>query len=1114
MPQEENAFIRLLPPGQKLSEGEAPSHAPSRDPKEMTICDVRSASSLPTLEVSGFQLLSFPEPPNIDWFDDEQVRQHYHPLVETVIRSELNGCRAYVVDHRVRGGSVKASMNRARSQAVDRSVPLPSAHTDYTPAGAKARYAKNFPQQEEGRFAIIQAWQPLRGPVLDSPLALLDASSVRLEDAMGLELRYNDWTGEAHLLHHSPDHRWWYTSHMNTNEGYLFYGSNPDAETNFHPGFRVVCPDSSSDRLLQSLIKSTVVAVDSDAPPLRSISLRQQSTQQEVVKRAIEAAVRSHRGGSNVLSQDFGPARSAGRVRQGQTGGGHGGESQDLASSVLLGPAWGLLLSCIGDSLLLYLLLHSSIFVQMANGCYLQVSGQPISRVIQERKAAVPGGTLVFPPLPCRSTSGNHADHPATSAAAHRSSTGGESVDPRGGVWHMQPETRDQTFSPHTQASSQGPSSISGLVQDVCDELLADASSGPLVPGMESRAGPSTVARAGIPLSAASQARRRKPQSAPALSPPLPGHRGPLQAMQAPEAQSRAEHDTIQVHERDCSSDLVQLAAGTNEPSQGDGPAMGRRQWRRAAKLAKWHRRRAPGLTPTQEDDSPCRADPAGLATHDGQSRAAPAGNSNPGGSRARQRRAARPSSWQRRRAAVDAQAHQQSSAQAKSRMARRAPLGWSSPHATVIPRGPIFHSASFPRKPGLPTHHILNALQGRRNACRILPSLPAAPRRIPGSHRQLEQCMQQILRRARRCPYGLLLARHCPLPAQCQRSSPSAPGTADEPRDGPSVEGRLLNSEAAAPVTGSPSADSSLAEAGLPRPMMSMDQGESSAVAQCNPAGCPSEGASPCLAKSSPAGGHLTQEDIPMTEAGERNPHPGVDEPQALVGAWTSHADVTGFVWAVLRRLVPQALLGGKQNRRRLRGALQRFVGLRRHEVMSVGQAIRCLRPTSIPALSTGMRKGPANAAAKTQRLLALWVRWMFAELAAPLLRAHFYVTESEAHRQRVFYYRQPVWAALTAKATSGLVDTMYKRISSGDARCTLQDRQLGIARLRFVPKPTGLRPISMLGCTSSASLPVPGTYACVGATASLVASDWPSSPSIQSCKTYIRCSNTRCID
>lgn len=54
------------------------------------------------------------------------------------------------------------------------------------------------------------------------------------------------------------------------------------------------------------------------------------------------------------------------------------------------------------------------------------------------------------------------------------------------------------------------------------------------------------------------------------------------------------------------------------------------------------------------------------------------------------------------------------------------------------------------------------------------------------------------------------------------------------------------------------------------------------------------------------------------------------------------------------------------------------------------------------------GGLRGPANAAAKRQRMLALWVRWLFAELVVPLLRAHFYVTESEAHRQRVFYYRQ----------------------------------------------------------------------------------------------------------
>lgn len=58
-----------------------------------------------------------------------------------------------------------------------------------------------------------------------------------------------------------------------------------------------------------------------------------------------------------------------------------GVESEDVASAVLQGPAWGMLLATIGDSLMLYLLTHSSIFVQMANGCYLQVTGQPINKV-------------------------------------------------------------------------------------------------------------------------------------------------------------------------------------------------------------------------------------------------------------------------------------------------------------------------------------------------------------------------------------------------------------------------------------------------------------------------------------------------------------------------------------------------------------------------------------------------------------------------------------------------------------------------------------------------------------------------------------------------------------
>lgn len=48
---------------------------------------------------------------------------------------------------------------------------------------------------------------------------------------------------------------------------------------------------------------------------------------------------------------------------------------------ILKGPAWQLLLSRIGDSLMLYLLMHVSIFLPMSNGCYLQVTGTPATQV-------------------------------------------------------------------------------------------------------------------------------------------------------------------------------------------------------------------------------------------------------------------------------------------------------------------------------------------------------------------------------------------------------------------------------------------------------------------------------------------------------------------------------------------------------------------------------------------------------------------------------------------------------------------------------------------------------------------------------------------------------------
>lgn len=52
-----------------------------------------------------------------------------------------------------------------------------------------------------------------------------------------------------------------------------------------------------------------------------------------------------------------------------------------FAPQLLQGPEWQLLLQRIGDSLMIFLLLHCSIFLPLPNNSYLQVAGPPIHEV-------------------------------------------------------------------------------------------------------------------------------------------------------------------------------------------------------------------------------------------------------------------------------------------------------------------------------------------------------------------------------------------------------------------------------------------------------------------------------------------------------------------------------------------------------------------------------------------------------------------------------------------------------------------------------------------------------------------------------------------------------------
>ena len=51
---------------------------------------------------------------------------------------------------------------------------------------------------------IMQVWRPLKGPVDDSPLALVDAQTVRPDDLMQNQLQFPDRLGHTYSVKHNP----------------------------------------------------------------------------------------------------------------------------------------------------------------------------------------------------------------------------------------------------------------------------------------------------------------------------------------------------------------------------------------------------------------------------------------------------------------------------------------------------------------------------------------------------------------------------------------------------------------------------------------------------------------------------------------------------------------------------------------------------------------------------------------------------------------------------------------------------------------------------------------------------------------------------------------------
>ena len=84
---------------------------------------------------------------------------------------------------------------------------------------------------------LCSAWHPLRGPLVDWPLALCDASSVDfVHDTMAGDVVDRDAAFENTQVHYNSDQRWYYLPNQLPLELLIFKNADSEAMSGVAPG--------------------------------------------------------------------------------------------------------------------------------------------------------------------------------------------------------------------------------------------------------------------------------------------------------------------------------------------------------------------------------------------------------------------------------------------------------------------------------------------------------------------------------------------------------------------------------------------------------------------------------------------------------------------------------------------------------------------------------------------------------------------------------------------------------------------------------------------------------------------------------------------------------------
>jgi hypothetical protein len=229
------------------------------EPHQIAIHSARPLIESLSLDLQGFELAHGGTAVR-DFDDPAELQRIYNDEVARLVVAKTGAKRALVFDHTLRriGGDDSSAARRA---------PVYVVHNDYTDWSGPQRVRDLLPEKDadaalKHRFAIVNVWRSINGPVVDTPLAFADARTVAREDWIATDLKYPDRTGEVYRVAFSPEHRWFYVPNLQPDETLLLktFDSAKDGRARYMPHTAFADPATVPGTEKRASIESRVLA--------------------------------------------------------------------------------------------------------------------------------------------------------------------------------------------------------------------------------------------------------------------------------------------------------------------------------------------------------------------------------------------------------------------------------------------------------------------------------------------------------------------------------------------------------------------------------------------------------------------------------------------------------------------------------------------------------------------------------------------------------------------------------------------------------------------------------------------------------------------------------------